>query len=101
MSHPELLILGILRALTEVALLTLLGQGLLALLAGARRQTNPIYQLFEIVTKPILALMRRISPPQVIDKHLPYVAFFVLFWLWIGLAYLKKTYCEMHQLQCF
>jgi len=101
MTHPELLILGALRALVEVSLLFLLGQGLLALLAGNRRHTNTIYQLFVIITKPVLKMVRIISPPQVIDKHLPFVAFFLLFWCWIGLAYLKKAYCEANMLQCF
>lgn len=101
MTHPELFILGVLRALAEVSLLFLLGQGLLALLAGNRRHTNAIYQLFVIVTKPVLRIVRKISPPQIIDKHLPFVAFFFLFWLWIGLAYLKRIYCAANQLQCF
>jgi len=101
MSNPELLVLGVLRALVEVALLFLIGQGLLALLAGSRRHTNTIYKLFIIVTAPVLKIVRKISPPQVIDKHLPFVAFFVLFWCWIGLAYLRKLYCEAHMLQCF
>jgi hypothetical protein len=48
MSHPELLILGALRALVEVAMLFLIGQGLLALLAGSRRHTNTIYKVFVI-----------------------------------------------------
>lgn len=101
MSHPELLILGILRALTEVALLFLIGQGLLALLAGSRRHTNTIYQLFVLVTSPVLKIVRKVSPPQIIDRHLPFVAFFLLFWLWVGLAYLKKAYCDANMLQCF
>jgi hypothetical protein len=101
MSHPELLILGVLRALVEVSMLFLLGQGLLALLAGSRRDTNIIYKVFLIVTRPVLKLVRMIAPPQIIDKHLPFVAFFLLFWLWIGLAYLKKIYCEANLLQCF
>lgn len=101
MSHPELLILGVLRALVEVSMLFLLGQGLLALLAGSRRDTNIIYKVFLIVTRPVLKLVRKIAPPQIIDKHLPYVAFFLLFWLWIGLAYLKKIYCDANLLQCF
>ena len=101
MSHPELLVLGVLRALVEVAMLFLIGQGLLALLAGSRRHGNTIYQLFVIVTRPVLTVVRKISPPQVIDKHLPVVAFFVLFWRWIGLAYLKQAYCETNALQCF
>jgi uncharacterized protein YggT (Ycf19 family) len=101
MTHPALLIIGILRALVEVALLFLVGQGVLALLAGSRRHDNGVYKLFVLVTKPVLKIMRLISPPQIIDKHLPFVAFFVLFWCWIGLAWLKRTYCEAHLLQCF
>lgn len=101
MSHPVLLILGMLRALAEVSLLFLIGQGLLALLAGSRRHANTIYQLFVIVTRPVLKVVRKISPPQVIDRHIPFVAFFVLFWCWIGLAYLKKAYCDANLLQCF
>lgn len=101
MSHPELLILGVLRALAEVAMLFLLGQGLLALLAGSRRHTNTMYKLFVIVTAPVLKAARKITPRQIIDKHLPFVAFAVLFWLWIALAYLKRLYCEANLLQCF
>ena len=90
MSHPEILLLGVLRAVVEVALLALLGQGLLALLAGARRDTNPIYMLFKIVTKPAIVAARWITPKLVIDKHIPFVAFFLLFWLWIFLAWAKQ-----------
>lgn len=90
MSHAELLLLGLLRALVEVALWFLVGRGLLALLAGSRRADNVMYRLFVIVTAPVLKLVRMISPPQILDRHLPFVAFFLLFWLWIGLAYLKR-----------
>ena len=101
MSHPELLVLGILRALVEVAMLFLIGQGLLAVLAGSRRHSNTIYKLFLMITAPVVKIVRKISPPQIIDKHLPFVAFFVLFWCWIGLAWLKRLYCESNLLQCF
>lgn len=101
MTHPELLIIGILRALVEVALLFLIGQGILALLAGSRRHGNIVYKFFLIVTQPVMKLVRFVAPPQIVDKHLPFVAFFVLFWCWIGLAYLKKVYCEANLLQCF
>ena len=101
MSHPELLILGVLRALVEVAGLFLLGQGLLALLAGSRRHDNTMYKLFLIITGPVLKAVRVVTPPQVIDKHLPFVAFALLFWCWIGLAYLTRLYCEANMLQCF
>lgn len=90
MANPDLFILGVLRALVEVAMLALLGQGAVALLSGARRQTNPIYQLFAIVTKPVIRAVRFITPKPVIDKHVPFVAFFLLFWLWIFLAWAKQ-----------
>ena len=101
MSHPELLILGVLRALVEVSMLFLLGQGLLALLAGGRRHDNTMYKLFLIVTGPVVKTMRRITPRQIIDKHVPFIAFAVLFWLWIALAWLKRLYCDTNMLQCF
>ncbi len=88
-NPPELFILGVARALVEVSLLFLLGQGLLALLAGSRRHDNTIYQLFLLLTSPVLKIVRKLSPPQIIDRHLPFVAFFLLFWLWIALAYAK------------
>jgi hypothetical protein len=101
MSHPELLILGVLRALVEVAGLFLIGQGLLALLAGSRRHTNTMYKLFVIVTSPVLKAMRAVTPRQILDKHLGFIAFAVLFWIWIALAWLKKLYCDTNMLQCF
>lgn len=101
MTHPELLVIGILRAIVEVALLFLVGQGVLALLAGSRRESNFIYKLFQIVTRPVTKLVRFIAPPQIVDRHLPFVAFFVLLWCWFGLAYLKKLYCDANMLHCF
>jgi len=100
MNHIELLLVSSLRALVEVALLTLLAQGLLALLAGAGRTRNPIYRLFQIVTAPVLKAVRWLTPKLIIDKHLPFVAFFVLFWLWILLAYVKRTLCGIDGLAC-
>lgn len=100
MSHLDLLLVGVVRALVEVALMALLGQGLLALLAGASRGTNPIYRLFAIVTAPVLKAVRFVTPKVVVDRHLPFVAFFVLFWLWILLAYVKRTLCQIEGLTC-
>lgn len=100
MSHPELFILGALRAVVEVAMLFLLGQGLLALLAGRTRNNNPIYKLFLIITGPVVKATRMILPRQIIDRHIPYIAFALLFWLWIALAWLRQLYCDSHLLQC-
>ena len=100
MPNLELFALSVLRALTEVAMMTLLGQGIVAFLAGARRATNPIYMLFRVVTRPVLTAVRFVTPRVVVDKHVPFVAFFFLFWLWIVLAYIKRAVCEAQGLNC-
>ena len=100
MASIGFLIVSALRALVEVALIALFAQGLLALLAGARRGANPIYRLFQIVTGPVLRGVRFITPKVFLDKHLPFVAFFFLFWLWIILAYAKRVICGVDGLAC-
>jgi hypothetical protein len=91
---------SVFRALVEVAGMFLLGQGLLYLLAGARRESNMIYQLFQIVTRPVIRLVRLITPRIIVDRHIPVVAFFLLFWLWIVLAYVRRIICDANGLVC-
>lgn len=87
----ELYLLSIARALVEVAGLALLGQGILALLAGKQRHQNIFYKLLQIVTGPVVRLVRWISPRVILDAHIPFVTFFILAWLWIGLAVAKRA----------
>lgn len=98
MSHPDLFIVSLLRTLVEVALFSLLGQGAVGLLSGARRAGNPVYLLFQIVTRPAVRLCRWLTPKAIVDRHLPVVSFFLMFWLWIVLAYVKRALCEAHGL---
>jgi len=86
-------LVSIVRTLVEVAGLFLLGQGVLYVLAGSSRERNGIYLLFRLLTRPVLSLVRRLTPRVVVDRHIPFVAFFLLFWLWIGLAYVRLTLC--------
>ena len=95
MSNLDLFIVSVLRALVEVALLGLIGQGVLALLAGGRRHNNFVYRLFLVITGPVMKVCRWITPKVIIDKHLPFVAFFLLFWLWIMLAWIKRELCVL------
>lgn len=97
---PEIFLVSALRALVEVAGLALLGQGVLYFLAGSARERNPVYQLFAIVTRPVIALVRRLTPRLVVDRHIPAVTLFLLFWLWIGLAIVRRMLCHLHQLTC-
>lgn len=100
MIQFEILLVSILRTLVEVAGLALLGQGLLAVLAGSKRDNNFVYRLFQIVTGPVIKLVRLITPRFIIDRHLPFLAFFLMFWLWLSLAFLKRYLCTLHGLAC-
>lgn len=100
MVSIELTIIGILRALIEVAGMSLLAQGALFVLTGGAREKNAIYRLFRVVTQPAIRLVRFIVPRFVVDRHIPFVAFFLLFWLWIFLAYARRAICAANALSC-
>ena len=80
----ELLLLTIARALVEVAGCFMLGQGLLYVFAGRKRNDNFVYQLFALLTRPVMQATRVITPRIVKDEHIPFAAFMLLLWLWIG-----------------
>jgi hypothetical protein len=92
-GNTVLLLVTSLKLLTEVALLALLGQGVLALLAGGGRQANPFYVGLQIVTRPVLRLTRRLVPRVVLDAHIPYAAAALLAGLWLGLVVAKVSVC--------
>jgi hypothetical protein len=82
----ELLLVVILKALAELALMFLLGRGLLYILAGRKRQGNIFYQVFCIVTDPLLRAARWLTPRFIIDTHIPFVAVVLVGWIWLALA---------------
>lgn len=83
----------ILKLLAEIALLALLGQWVLGLLAGRKREQNFFYQLFQVLTRPLVRGARWITPPLVLDRHLPLVAFLVLAFVWLGATFAKISIC--------
>ena len=66
------------KAINEVALMALLGQGALYVLAGANRDTNPVYAILKAITSPVMKLTRAITPRLVLDQHIGFVALFVV-----------------------
>jgi len=96
----DILLVSVLRTLVEVAGFALLGQGLLALLAGKYREDNVFYRVLRIVTRPVVRAVRFIAPRFILDAHVPVLAFFLLFWLWIMLAFAKRHLCGLHGLAC-
>src|SRR5262245_11158647 len=96
----DILFVSILRALVEVAALFMLGQGVLWLFGPRARDGNFIYDLFKKGTRPIVSFTRLITPRFIHDAHIGLVAFFILTWLWLGLAVAKRHLCAAHGLQC-
>lgn len=91
--EPELL-LRALKAVVEVAGFAYLGQGMVAVFSGSRREQNVIYQVFRIVTGPVTRATRFLMPRFIPDRHIPFIAFGLLMWAWIflilGLASLAR-----------
>ena len=82
-------IIVILKALTEIAGVAFLGQGILWVIAGAKRDQNMVYQLFKTLTSPVSRVTRAITPRIVLDAHIGLVAFFLLIVLWVVLTAIK------------
>jgi hypothetical protein len=96
----DLLLVTIGKALVELAALFIVGQGLLFLLAGGKREGNLFYQLFKVITRPVYGLVRLLTPKVIVDRHVPWVALIVLFWLWILLTFAKIQICAEREDKC-
>jgi hypothetical protein len=82
-------VIVILKALTEVAGVAFLGQGVLWVIAGAKREQNFVYKLFVTLTSPVFRITRIITPRLVLDRHLWLVVLFLLVVLWVALTVFK------------
>ena len=88
-----LLLLSAVKLVVEIALMALLGQGVLYALAGERRETNFFYQLLRVLTRPFTSVVRRITPAQVADRHVPFVVFVLLALVWVVVTIERIRHC--------
>ncbi len=88
-----LLFLNIAQLVLYIGALGLIGQGLLYVLAGQKRDTNLFYQLIGIINKPWTLTARFISPKQIIDRQIPFVAFCIVGVLYIAVTLAKIEHC--------
>jgi uncharacterized protein YggT (Ycf19 family) len=79
----------VLKGLVEFAGLLILGQGLVFLMSFGKHEQNPVYRAMAFLTSPITRVVRRITPAFVVDRHVPAVALFILFWIWVALLVAK------------
>lgn len=92
-GNRMLLLISSIKLVAEIALMALLGRGVLALLAGPRRGDNLVYQLLSQVCQPFLRLARVLTPGIVLDRHIPVVAFLGLAFVWLGATWAKIQHC--------
>ena len=85
--------LNIVQLVLYIALLALVGQGILYVLAGPKRENNLFYGLLRIISKPFTAPMRKLTPKQVADQHVPVVTFFLLLVLYMVVTLEKISLC--------
>jgi hypothetical protein len=93
-----LLVAASFKLIAEIALMALLGQGFLALLAGDKRQDNFFYKTLQILTGPFTKLARAITPRVVIDRHIPFAAFALMLAVWVFATLAKVNQCMQIQL---
>ena len=85
--------LNIAQLVLYIGLLALVGQGLLYVLTGQKRDSNLFYQLFQVLNRPGMAMARLVSPAKVASRHHGWVAFFVLSALYLMVTVLKIERC--------
>jgi uncharacterized membrane protein YedE/YeeE len=84
-------IVSVLKGMAEFIALLLMGQGLVYLMSFGRHDTNAVYLMFRFLSSPVIRVVRLVTPNRVADKHLPFVGFFLLFWVWFGLVIVKAS----------
>jgi len=85
--------LNLLQLILYIPLLALLGQGMLYVLAGPKRDSNFFYRLLQLLSKPFTVLMRRVTPKQVADHQVPIVTFFLLVIVYFVVSFEKIDLC--------
>lgn len=88
-----LAVASIIKLIAEIALMALLGQWLLGLLAGTKKERNLFYQVLQIIGRPFVSVARLLTPKLVLDRHVPLVAFLLLLFIWLGATIYKIQTC--------
>lgn len=85
------LMLALLHELVKFAGLILLAQGLVFVFSFGRHEGNPVYRFLRFLSSPVTRVVRRITPALVVDRHVPVVAFMLLFWAWLALIFVRRA----------
>ena len=98
-----LTVIVIIKALVAVAGLSLLGQGVLVILAGAGRERNMFYRILKIIGSPAVKAVRFITPRVLVpDRFIGAAAFFLLAGIYLALILQQRELClrDLNQPWC-
>ena len=90
-----LLFFSILKAFSEIVALSLIGQGLMRLIAGKSCENNFAYRMFSAVTRPVMRLARAITPRFVPDRYVWLVAVLIVLVIWAFAGQQKLNLCAL------
>ena len=81
-------LLGTVQLVVAIALMALIGQGVLYILAGREREKNLFYQIVRIIPSPFVKLTRLLTPKVFQDRVIPFATFCILsaIFLWLAFA---------------
>ena len=80
-------LLGIVQLVVAIAMMALIGQAILYVLAGSNRDKNVFYQVIRIIPSPFVKLFRLLTPKTFADRYMPFAAFCGLSAVFLWLAF--------------
>ena len=88
-------VLNAVQLVLYIALLALLGQGVLHVLAGARRERNFFYRFLQVLSKPFTLTVRSMTPRQLPASAVAAITFCVLAALYLVVTFERIDLCVM------
>ncbi len=70
--------LNILQVILYIPLLSLLGQGVLFVLAGGRHQNNVFYKLLSTLSSPFTLVVRKLTPKSLSNAQVGFITFMLI-----------------------
>jgi hypothetical protein len=92
----SILVLRIVKLVLEIALLALVGQGLLWMMTravGGDPARNVFYRVLEAIVSPFRRLVRWMTPGFVLDRHLPWAVLGLLLVAYLTTQFLIVQTC--------
>ena len=88
-----LTLLNLMQLVLYIALLTLVGQGVLHVLAGPGRSGNVFYRLLQLVGSPFTRTVRRLAPRALGDSQVAWLTFALLAVLYAAVTVARADWC--------